>query len=692
MEFRLLSQQEALQFIAEIGSQGNLFEIDLGEDICFGTDKWVNVGRIWLYPGGQVSETETRYDEFCAAKFGGFEWQLPTTDKLRENIFKFLDSSSYPKESVEKAFREGLQDVIRRTLLLLPVFDVETISRIPLQRPITIVTDTSAVHQGGLDFVCRFLTPWARIKVPAIVHMEILAQVDNYLSKIRWNSDNKKKAHSNPATLRQHLLSQGGQRTLLRLEFHSDAEMERGDLGADPLRGIVTSSSDSEDKALGLQNVTRSFADRLIVETARRFQTEVRPSHPLALLTSDQGMARMAMAEGIDVLFFQARSVPKFDGRTLTGTLFHPFKSTLYTVSLTTLLWELAVSFGCLRIHNPDTNASLQLWGIPSSEGVTWQPLHIKDDLLWGKFEPGTSTRIVSVQPDTSSFSFVPDVTVSKQQTSSSSPLNTDILPEGYAFSPDRMFQLIKSLVETRELTTEIAQATIGLKHQDRFNLYKNFLRSGSFIEIHDERIKSTQFLMSLWQSILSRDLTSFLNYLRKIPSFEKVYNYVKRLKVVEPHDKELPLRNKAKSTYIRLGEAACAWLNITNRGIVITDNKPELTDFANVAVEVYKLICSQGDTEWVLTGLWLEELAFYHHIHPIFVRELLEKARFQKLLDVYVEGSTPDTRFEQHNFWILKISDGIPQLEKIFLYHGDFLIPGTATVRIKVEGAKNAS
>ncbi|NJO14997.1 MAG: hypothetical protein HC877_04390 [Thioploca sp.] len=79
--------------------------------------------------------------------------------------------------------------------------------------------------------------------------------------------------------------------------------MERGDFGADPLRGVVTPSSDPEDKALGLQQITRSFADRLIVETARRVQTQVRPDHPLALLTSDQGMARMAMAEGIEVFF-----------------------------------------------------------------------------------------------------------------------------------------------------------------------------------------------------------------------------------------------------------------------------------------------------------------------------------------------------------------------------------------------------
>ncbi len=691
MELRLLSKEEALQLIAQIGKHGKPFELFLGEDICFGHENWVNVGTLSLQPGGQVPETETQYDEFCAAKFGGFEWQLPTSDKLKDNISNSLGHNSQYQESVQKAFREGLQDVIRRTLLLMPVFDIDTILRIPLRRPMTIVPDTSAVHQGGLDFVCRFLTPWARIKVPAIVHMEIATQVDNYLSKIRWSSDNKNKHQLRPAALRQHLLSQGGQRALLRIELHSEAEMERGDLGADPLRGIVTPSSDSEDKALGLQNVTRSFADRLIVETARRFQTEVRPAHPLALLTSDQGMARMAMAEGIDVLFFQARSVPKFEGRILTGTLFHPFEPKLYTVPLTDVLWELAVAFGCLRLHNTESNASIEIWGIPSSEEVTWQPIHVKDDLLWGKFDPGRADLSASVTPNTFSASLSNPIVNTDQVTSASSQ-KTAPFTKGYAFSPDRMFLLIKSLVETGELTNQQAQETIGLTHQDRYNLYKNFLRSGLLIEVQGNKIISTRNLKLFWQSLLNKDSLEILTFLKKIPSFEVVYNYVNQQRLVEDKNGTLPINNKAKSAYLRLGEAACAWLKIQNRGIVATDNIPSLTDFATLAVDVYKYIRFQGETEWILTGHWLEELALQHSIHPIFARTLLEKVLDQKLLNVYTEGSTPDTRFEQHDLWILKTIDGFPCLAKVFLYHGDFLMPGTAAVRIKVEGDKDAS
>ncbi|MDZ7992855.1 MAG: hypothetical protein RM022_019510 [Nostoc sp. EfeVER01] len=680
MTLKLFSKEDALKCIAQIGKNGEPFEISLGEDICFGRGKWVNVGTITLQPGGQYIENETRYDEYCAAKFGGFEWQILSLEKLNNNITEALENSQ-SKDRVQKAFREGLQDVLRRTLLLLPIFDVETIGKIPLQKPITIVTDTSAIHQGGLDFICRFLSPWAKIKVPAIVHMEIINQVDRYFAT-RRESQKKKKPVA--AALREHILSQGGQRTLLRLEF-SDAEIERGDLGADPLRGIVTPSSDPEDGNLKLQEIVRSFADRLILETARRFQTQVRPDHALALLTSDQGLARMTMAEGMDVFFFESRSFPKFDSRKLTGSLFHPFSQKIYTVPLTDVLWELAVSFGCLRLQNYNTNESLELWGIPSGE-YTWQPLHVKNDLLWGIFNSGTSSTT-----DNTSIALSSDIESSGHTDAvSSENIEKTAIAKAYAFSPDQMLLLMKMLVDKGELTNQEAQDKLGLKHQERYNLYKNFLKSGSFVEINDSKIICTELLKSLWQSVLDEDHIKFLSYLKKVPSFEALHNHVNQGKTVEYST--LPILNNAKSTYIKLGEAACAWLNIQNKKIVATDNIPDIPDFANLAVEVYKFIRSQEDTEWILTGRWLEELAIKYAVHPILARKLVKKAQEQNLVNVYAEGSTPDTRFEQHDLWIIKTSDGLPQLEKVYLYHGDFLIPGTSAVRIKLEGVKNAS
>ena len=84
----------------------------------------------------------------------------------------------------------------------------------PFRRSTTIVADTSGALQGGLDFVARHLHPAARVKVPAIVQMEIVNFADRFLS-------GRRATRTRPTDLLiDHLLSQGGQRVLLRLELH----------------------------------------------------------------------------------------------------------------------------------------------------------------------------------------------------------------------------------------------------------------------------------------------------------------------------------------------------------------------------------------------------------------------------------------------------------------------------------------
>ena len=104
----------------------------------------------------------------------------------------------------------------------------------PFRRPTTVVSDTSGVLQGGLSFVSRYLYPAARVKVPAIVHTEVVNLADRFLSIRRAQ-------RSAPyELLLAHLNSQAGQRVLLQLELHSDVELERTLLFGDPLRNAFT--------------------------------------------------------------------------------------------------------------------------------------------------------------------------------------------------------------------------------------------------------------------------------------------------------------------------------------------------------------------------------------------------------------------------------------------------------------------
>lgn len=151
-----------------------------------------------------------------------------------------------------------------RVGLAHPVFDRSCVEGMPYRRGTTIIADTSGALQGGLNFVTRFLHPAVRIKVPAIVHMEIVNQADSFLKRRRATKINTS------ALLFDHLLSQAGQRVLLRLELREETEVERTLLIGDPLRNAFQRDSEQEWLDLNLSVPLRSYCDRLIIEAARQ--------------------------------------------------------------------------------------------------------------------------------------------------------------------------------------------------------------------------------------------------------------------------------------------------------------------------------------------------------------------------------------------------------------------------------------
>lgn len=677
MDFQLLPKEEAVKTLAEIAGDDLSMVIDVCEDICFEDKqtgyKWANLGEIILKQGVEDPKT--------AIRLGAYEWHTPTKLSLDQYIEEAVSFDESPKKDdfinrVKKDFHQGFQDIIRRLLLLLPTFDPDAVCRMPLKRATTIVPDTSAVHQGALDFVARFLSPMARIKIPAIVQMEIENQMHNYMSGIR----SKKVSSGTRDNLRsralgRHLLSQGGQRTLLRLELHSDVEMDRGELGADPVRGIIQPSSDREDRVLDLTDAVRSFADRLIVETAHLHRSRVRPDHPLVLLTSDQGMARMVMAEGMDVFFFQSRSTPDPAGKILTGTNFHPFESKLYTVPLTEVLWELAVSFGGVRVTNPKSNSYLELWALGGPEQLTWHPLHAKDDLIWGHYQPvpkAPKRAISEVEP--------------------SKTTRTRFAPKGYTFTPSRMLDLIGSLAGLDSLTYSEIRDILSVRSSATSQRYVRFLQSGQLVTEVDDHIEPTDDLRKLWQAISELDIPSIHELLMAVPSYSNFCSAVYKARQLDADSEEIPIGKKALPEYIAIGEMAGAILSIPGKGLVATDNAPDVSNFAECAVECYNEISHRTD-EWILTGAWLECLVLRFAIHPVRAREFLRESKDKGILGFFLEGSTPDNRFQEHSMIELRLVQGRPTLRKIYLYRGDFISPGTAGVRIKIRmGKSNAA
>ena len=183
-----------------------------------------------------------------------------------------------------------------------------------------------------------------------------------------------------------HVTSQGTQRTVLRLELQTDAEIEPQTRGGPLLRGVDQPFSDSEDSNLKLPEVVRSFADHLILETAIQHRDRLGPDPAIVVVTADQGLARMTLGEGLRPLFFSTPPFESICGRTLTGTGFRPFvtshnDSSLTHTSLPSLLWELASTFGSARIVVEDGSRALTAAAI--GEELSWHPYHSHDDLLW---------------------------------------------------------------------------------------------------------------------------------------------------------------------------------------------------------------------------------------------------------------------------------------------------------------------
>ena len=88
----------------------------------------------------------------------------------------------------------------------------------------------------------------------------------------------------------------------------------------------------------------------------------------------------MALAEEITPLFFLSVTGSEFFGKRLTGATLDPFTGQLCETSLSMVIWELAVAFGCLRLTSSENDVmTIAAFG----NGLSWSPYQSHADLLW---------------------------------------------------------------------------------------------------------------------------------------------------------------------------------------------------------------------------------------------------------------------------------------------------------------------
>lgn len=692
---RLTSPRQADDAIARFFLEEQTARIEVIEQQAFTAEAPLSLGTIRLATLDS-SPAQLR----ASVRLGSFEWQVPTVDevatKLRE-LLSFEKYDSKKRSSAEERLTRLLDDmagIAVRLGLVSPRFDAHSVANMPFRRPTTVVADTSGVHQGALSFVAQHLHPMARMKVPAVLHMEVINQADRYLKSRRSGIARAE------VILAEHLLSQTGQRVLMRLELRDDAEVERNLMVGDPLRSAFREDRDPDLRDLNLNIPLKSYVDRMILESARQHQAYSSPGHPVHLLTGDQGLARMALAEGISPLFFKKVDAAHFFSLKLTGTNFSPFSGRITSTPISSVLWELATAFGSARLKRDGSDQAIEIVAIDKDLG--WSSFHSKDDLLWFRANaiPDWPEKIentpASLGIHDGSAEKLSREAPAKHRARSRPRQGTSVatrLSETngagvpfYRLNSKGLVSLIDLLATGQKVDDSAVSGAVGLQHPTGLAEYRRFLLSAKLIADSNSEWAPTERLLLLGTAQRERDLAKIAEILATAPSFSRFLELLKAAgQTNEPV--ALPIPPRVLPSYLALGEVTGVGAHIPGEGYYATLATPPLSEFVPLALARFEALST--DSNWASVGEWLEALIRSDAIHPTFARDSLQEAAAGNLIGRWTEGSTTDTRHDDHTLRVLSTHTGLPRVETVFLYRGDFLMPEKSSSSLRLEAIK---
>ena len=679
----LVSPNQAASRIAEAFRREPYCRMHVQEQRAF-QGRWLCLGAVSLSPS-TLDDGDEQRDAALAST--AFEWRLPDAETVESELASLLEvkqeGNDYSK--IARALDQTASIAVRAGLLH-PVFDPAAIEEMPFRRATTVVSDTSGVLQGALDFVVRHLHPAARVKIPAIVQMEFVNFSDRFLEIRKSNEarahrnrnrDGKSRSKLHRANeLMEHLKSQGGQRALLRLELQADAEIERTYLLGDPLRDAFQRDSDSALRDLNISVSVRAYADRLILEAARHHQAQSEPGHAVRLLTSDQGLARMAMAEGMMPLYFTAVKYTDLFGARLTGQTFSPFTDDVHGIPLTRVLWELATAFGAARLQWEDGGA-ITISAL--SDGMSWSPFHSVDDLLWFSVEEAANGTASTSRADTPVAGLRTE-TAGKEATTDAGRTIRNVAFQ--RMSVNSLLQLICALDDSQVLDTAQVVTLLKIRSARSKDEYRRFLLSADLAEIDGDRWMATPLVRHLSAELRNENAAALRDAFLKAPSFAAFDTHIAQSEIGHPID--MSNLSRSAATYRTLGELTLICASV-GRKVYATPAHPAPCPFAQIALRRFRNLDS-GDG-LVATGRWLESLIQHDGIHPEIARRALEQANEEGLLRRSTEGSTMQTAFDNLVVHVLRADDdGMPIAMPVHLYRGDYLIPGKASVSLRIE------
>ena len=664
MSASLISRQDAEFKIG--GLADGPCSIAVMEERAF-ANKWLPLGEVALRHADATDPTADRDhkdDEdalISLAQDGTFEWSLPSISEVTDNLTSLLRVKAEKDHGLVRRCLNLMASIAARTGLVHPAFDPAALEDMPFRRATTVVSDTSGVLQGGLDFVVRHI-PTARVKIPAIVQMEI-RNFSHRFFKMRRDTTKKREQRA-AHQLMEHLKSQGGERVLLRLELKEDVEIERTYLLGDPLRSAFERDTDRDLAELQLSVPLRAYVDRLVLEAARHHQAQSEPGHAVLLLTSDQEQARMALAEGVRPLYFRTVEAEDVFGQHFTGRPLDPFTGEPRPVSMASLLWELATAFGKAWLCSRKGTFTVSALG----ENLPWSPFHSMDDLLWCEVDapPPSKQRT----PESAGDRLAPTIASSR--------------PTSYQrLSVNQLLTLVCALDDNQVMDEAEIGRLLSLGARSVLE-YRKFLLSAGCIRVEASRWSATERLRELSVSTRNEDPRATLRCLAHAPSFQAMAQRIEWLAKGKPLD--LSDLGRSSRTYQTLGEITLLCAS-ADGSLYPTLSHPQPADFAELALRRFRELA--GDEKIVATGHWLESLIRQDGIHPEVARRSLEQASEAGFLRRSTEGSTAQTRYGNRVVHVLRVEAGTPAAKPIQIYRGDYLIPGKASVSLRLEEPK---
>ena len=672
----LVSPSQAASRITDAFRSESPCRVQVQEQRAFKDDQWLGLGDVSLPLDVLDGDGERRDAELASA---AFEWQLPNMDTVKSELASLLEVKR-DDDRIPRALDQTAAIAVR-TGLLHPVFDPDAVEEMPFRRTTTVVSDTSGVLQGALDFVVRHLHPAARVKIPTIVQMEFVNFTDRFFSIRRSNEarDRRNRDGNNrgkllrASELIEHLKSQGGQRTLLRIELQADAEIERTYLLGDPLRNAFRPDGDSALHGLNINVSMPAYADRLILEAARHHQAQSEPGHAVRLLTSDQGLARMVLAEGMKPLYFTAVKCADFFGARLTGRTFNPFTGGICSIPLTRVLWELATAFGAARLQWEDGGA---ITISASSDDTSWSPFQSVDDLFWFTVHEADGIAPTS-RPDSPA---VRTETAGREKTTV--VRHTTRKVSFQRMNVNGLLRLICALDDNQRLDGLQVAALLDVRSSKSVDEYRRFLLTAGLLEIDDDGWMAAGSVRLLSVALRNENTAALREALLEAPSFAAFDARLAKSTVGHPVD--MSHLSRSAATYRTLGELTLACASV-GENVFVTPARPEPAHFSQLALRRFREL--DGGDGLVATGRWLESLIQHDGIHPEVARRALERASEEGLLRRSTEGSTMQTDFDSHVVHVLRVDAGTPIAMPVHLYRGDYLVPGKASVSLRIEG-----